>query len=200
MLWNFGATCGIYGVMYAGMATAEGTWSSVIVLVNFFFGIIVFHEGVKSFADTCASFVLLSFGLVGMSLYSSPSKTPDRSKSKSLTAAAYEYETISTEFPPTSNGSGSMSEGLSILRQRQSTTADEDHDLEAVVNDNAGEKGPKDTFILFGSIIISKRDIGIVASVINGLCGGTSLVPMHYAAEEGFAGKFRDTIRMVNSQ
>ena len=36
-------------------------------------------------------------------------------------------------------------------------------------------------------------------SVINGLFGGTSLVPMHYAAEESFAGKFRDAIRMANS-
>jgi hypothetical protein len=192
MLWNFGATCGIYGVMYAGMATAEGTWSSVIVAVNFFFGILVFHEGVKSFTDTCASFVLLSIGLVGMSVYSSPSAAP-------TTTGSTKPDEIESRLQPRrpilSNGSRNSgkqdsdlegSESRSMLRQRQVSMSD--GDMEEGTRDDAGEKGPKDTLILFGSIILSKRDLGIIASAVNGLCGGTSLVPMHYAAQEGFAG------------
>lgn len=191
-LWNFGSTCGIYGVMYAGMATAEGTWSSVIVAVNFFFGILVFHEGVKSFAETCGSFVLLSIGLVGMSLYSTPSSSsspkPEEIESVNrLRRPTHSNDSRAKLNPDDHEDFESGSESKSMLRQRQSTMSD--NEMEEGNYDDAGDKGPKDTLILFGSIILSKRDLGIVASAVNGLCGGTSLVPMHYAAQEGFAGE-----------
>uniref|UniRef100_A0A7S1CZ67 Uncharacterized protein n=1 Tax=Cyclophora tenuis TaxID=216820 RepID=A0A7S1CZ67_CYCTE len=35
---------------------------------------------------------------------------------------------------------------------------------------------------------LSHRQLGIGAAAMNGLCGGTSLVPMHYAAQAGFQG------------
>lgn len=187
------------------MATAEGTWSSIIVMVNFFFGILVFHEGVKSFAETCVSFVLLSFGLVGMSLYSTPNvknvknvnnvNNVKQSSSKALrkTETGKERQSLS------SGGQGGADddefESDRRSRYRKASTHSDDSDVEAAIDntnnidDGAGEKGPKDNIILFGSIILSKREVGITAAAINGLCGGTSLVPMHYAAEEGFSGK-----------
>lgn len=202
-LWNFGATCGIYGVMYAGMATAEGTWSSIIVMVNFFFGILVFHEGVKSFAETCASFVLLSFGLVGMSFYSTPNVKQSSSKTlrKTESGKGKERQSLSSGAPGGADDDEFESSDRRS-RYRKASTHSDDSDVEAAnsIDDGAGEKGPKDNIILFGSIILSKREVGITAAAINGLCGGTSLVPMHYAAEEGFSGKsaFSDQLVLQN--
>jgi hypothetical protein len=175
--------------MLAGMATSEGTWSSVIVLVNFVFGILVFHEGVKSFADTCFSFFLITAGLIGMSLYSSPQP---QEQEKQVNQPMIEAATNQSEE---NNVKKSRQKGL---RQRQASSDDENYDEEAVPVepfDKAGEKGPKENFLLSlpamgsSSLILSRRDLGIIAAAINGFCGGTSLVPMHYAAEEGFGGK-----------
>jgi Transmembrane family, TMEM144 of transporters len=61
---------GIYGIRYAGLAVAVGTWSSIIVITSFLFGIIVFQESVRSFMGALCAFTLLMIGLIGMSRYS----------------------------------------------------------------------------------------------------------------------------------
>ena len=67
-----GATAGIYGIRNAGLAISVGTWSSLIVISSFFWGIFVFGEGVKSVHGACAAAFVLVIGLVGMSVYSAP--------------------------------------------------------------------------------------------------------------------------------
>lgn len=52
ILWVSGGTLGIYGIRSAGMAIAVGTWSSVMVLVNFIWGILIFKGA--SICDTLA--------------------------------------------------------------------------------------------------------------------------------------------------
>lgn len=69
LFWVPGASCGIYGIRNAGLATAVGTWSSIQVLTSFVFGIIVFKEEVRSFNSACLAFLWLVAGLVGMSRY-----------------------------------------------------------------------------------------------------------------------------------
>ena len=71
-LFVTGGTCGIYAIRNAGIAVAVGTWASIIVCVNFTWGILIFNEPIKSFWESCIAFVLLLSGLVGMSKYSSP--------------------------------------------------------------------------------------------------------------------------------
>lgn len=196
LLWVPGATFGIYGVMYAGMATAEGTWSSVIVIVNFFWGICVFHEGVKSFTETCFAFLLLTIGLVGMSIYSSPSK-PKRTKRKTSTmeiSPVSGESFISTDDNDTEADSDvipdSTRERSKATTRRKLQSAVAPADVESnFKGKNYDSKGPKDRFIFFnGKLILTRRHLGIIAAAINGLCGGTSLIPMHYAAQEGYSG------------
>ncbi|CAJ1947201.1 unnamed protein product [Cylindrotheca closterium] len=69
-LWVTGGACGIYGIRKAGMAIAVGTWASLMVCVNFTWGILIFREPVHSFLESCMAFGLLLVGLVGMSKYS----------------------------------------------------------------------------------------------------------------------------------
>jgi len=74
LFWVPGATCGIFGIRNAGLAVAVGTWSSIIVVVSFAWGILVFKEGVKHAGSAACAICLLISGLLGMARYSSPSK------------------------------------------------------------------------------------------------------------------------------
>jgi hypothetical protein len=51
---------------------AKGTWSSVIVLTSFAWGIFVFEEHVKTKAGACCACATLICGLIGMSWFSRP--------------------------------------------------------------------------------------------------------------------------------
>jgi len=51
---------------------AKGTWSSVIVLTSFAWGIFVFEEHVKTKAGACCACATLISGLIGMSWFSRP--------------------------------------------------------------------------------------------------------------------------------
>ena len=72
LFWVPGASCGIYGIRNAGLAVAVGTWSSIIVVSSFIFGIVIFEEEVKSIEHTAAAFMILISGLIGMSRYAEP--------------------------------------------------------------------------------------------------------------------------------
>lgn len=76
IFWVPGATCGIYGIRNAGLAIAVGTWSSIMVVSSLIFGIIIFEEKVKSFAQTLGAFFVLFIGLIGMSRYAAPTASP----------------------------------------------------------------------------------------------------------------------------
>mmetsp|Transcript_14889 Transcript_14889/g.18942 ORF Transcript_14889/g.18942 Transcript_14889/m.18942 type:complete len:438 (+) Transcript_14889:36-1349(+) len=72
IFWVPGAMAGIYGIKNAGLAISVGTWSSIVVLSSFFWGVFVFREGVKSVPRACCAVLLLCTGLVGMAKYSQP--------------------------------------------------------------------------------------------------------------------------------
>lgn len=141
LLWVVGGTGGIYGIRMAGLAVAVGTWASIMIMVNFVFGILVFAEPVYDIWDTCCSFLLLILGLVGMSRFSAP-------KPK-------EQEVVSGDY----------------IQQQE----------------------PEEPLIhaeLFnGAVKLTKRQCGIAGAAMNGIFTGCSLLPLHYAKEEGFAGE-----------
>ena len=72
IFWVPGATAGIYGIRNAGLAISAGTWSSLIVISSFCWGIFIFGEKVKSIQGASGAAFTLILGLVGMSVYSSP--------------------------------------------------------------------------------------------------------------------------------
>lgn len=76
-LWVMGGTCGVYGIRLAGLAIATGTWSSIMILVNFIWGIGVFHEPVNSIFNAAVAFGFLAMGVVGMAHFSSSNKKED---------------------------------------------------------------------------------------------------------------------------
>jgi len=73
LLWVLGGTGGVVAVRWAGMSTAIATWASVMIMVNFVWGILVFREPVANLPHTLAAFGLLTLGLIGMSRFAAPS-------------------------------------------------------------------------------------------------------------------------------
>ena len=74
IFWVPGATAGIYGIRNAGLAISVGTWSSLIVVSSFSWGILVFREEVKSIPGAFCAMLMLCAGLGGMSRFSHPPK------------------------------------------------------------------------------------------------------------------------------
>ena len=76
-----GGMAGIMAIRNAGIALSIGTWASVMIVVNFFWGIVIFQEPVQSLTGTTGAFCMLGMGLIGMtrnsSLSSSSSPTND---------------------------------------------------------------------------------------------------------------------------
>lgn len=70
LFWVPAGVAAIYSVQNAGLALAQGFWSSLIVLVSFSWGIFVFQEQVKSTFGAVISVVIMVVGIWGMSHYS----------------------------------------------------------------------------------------------------------------------------------
>lgn len=129
-----------------------------MILVNFFFGIIIFQEPVHDMFGTASSFLLLTVGLVGMSRYSAPQ--PTKQTRDSLSSKALEL-------------------------QREEQLEEQSWMAEASTIDPTAPH-----VVLFGGHLpLTRRQCGMAGAVANGIFTGCSLVPLHYAKEEGFGGE-----------
>ena len=170
--FTFFFSIGIYGIRMAGLAIAVGTWASIMIMVNFLFGIVIFREPVYDILGTLASFVLLIIGLVGMALYSAPQKgdTPTPSSSSSL---IQNLEDNSGQMTPMEDP---LTQDLVVNGERMDIQLGEMRSSHVHAH-----------FVLCG-IPLSQRQCGILGAAMNGVFTGSSLVPLHYAKEEGFGG------------
>ena len=137
-----------------------------MVIINFFFGILVFKEPVADVWGTVCSFILLIVGLVGMSHYSSPEQSHHE-----------EIVDSEEEEPP------------EPAQNYQTLRVTEDEEQESI-DDDDNEVEENDIFLVLfnGHVSLTKRQCGILGAVMNGVMTGGSLIPLHYAAEEGFGG------------
>lgn len=176
-LWVSGGSCGILGIRNAGMAVAVGTWASVMVLVNFVWGILIFREPINSFSHTCMAFASLSCGLVGMSKYSAVSKpTPASTNNRE------EVELVASRFSIDKN-----------LTSRRRVDEEELAPMIPSTSDHRDEEEAKDDKEVVHTVIagfpLTQRESGILFAVLNGLLAGSSLIPMHFAKAQGFMGR-----------
>lgn len=208
-LWVLGGTGGIYAIRMAGMAISVGTWASVMICVNFIWGILIFQEPVASIAGTMGAFCLLGCGLVGMSWNSSP-MAPQRSTERAQLIQSAPTERIEVEEATTSgvvpkrkqvdkhrlesadtadeethqslvrgNSCDSFQDGISRDDTEDDTLKPSHHCLEIL--------GPANRITLFG-VSMTRHQAGICGAVFNGLMAGSSLLPLHFARKHGFGG------------
>jgi hypothetical protein len=205
LLWVLGGTGGVVAVRYAGMATAVGTWASVMIFVNFVWGILVFKEPVANMYDTTAAFVLLTIGLVGMSKHSSPT----RSHASRVELVEDHHQSINNLMNYSSFHSPDVEKQLlkekdgllsgcptSILGRTNSMDAklftsyrSDDSSENDFYFDEVPTFNPETHIQIMGDgMVLQKRTVGILAAIFNGLMSGSSLIPLHYAEREGFGG------------
>ena len=178
-LWVLGGTGGIYAIRMAGLAVAVGVWASVMIAVNFVWGILVFHEPIHDIPGTLAAFLLLTLGLVGMSLYAAPDATAPKDNIESSVemernAQSWDkenddeqYDTRYDRLDNPSSSQDALAGGL--------TNSQEIYDKNRIVFDCY-------------NIQLTERQAGIAGAVFNGLMTGSSLIPLHYAKAQGYGG------------
>lgn len=230
---------------------AVGTWSSIIVLTSFTWGILVFEERVKSRSGAVGAVGMLICGLVGMAYFSgakSKEKSLGDDKVNKLTQKDLETaedDTKKIRLPKTklkaeapqpieedgdddiideegmrkrqkTNPKASKTKGMKRKRSnlpidtsKESTprnsiqSAPKSMPLTALEMESLLQSAPdgaikeekssrlekKNTISLFnGDIVLTRRQAGLLAAAFNGLWGGTNLVPLHFASQEGFGG------------
>jgi glucose uptake protein GlcU len=206
LFWVPGAACGVYAIRNAGLAIAVGTWSSIMVLTSFIFGILVFKENVKSLAHTCAAFTLLICGLLGMSKYSAHmpegktvvdySHGTDKSPSK-LGVVAPVVGALRRMCAPVvpldamkrTGSSDGSDDNMESLEMEPLTDAVDDED-DIMGHSNGNDVDTKKTIhkdrlvFLGGRVSLTRRELGVLAAVVNGAWGGMNLIPLHYALRD----------------
>jgi len=186
-MWVVGGCGGIYGIRMAGMAIAVGTWASIMIMINFFFGILMFHEPVYDIWGTVCSFLLLMLGLVGMSHYSSPEQSKQQQCHRELVPLDEESSEVVVD-PNHRNYSGD--DEMNNYQSMEPTTTQREDDPTPQQQQPQPQQTEYEYHVsLFGGLVsLTKRQCGIAGAVMNGFFTGGSLVPLHYAGKEGFGG------------
>jgi hypothetical protein len=188
IFWVPGGVAGIYGIRNAGLAIAVGTWSSIIVLTSFFWGIGVFEEHVRSELGACGACLTLVVGLIGMARYSKP---PNRIKvhDQKNDSTIDDEEIILSRVPSTSELKVDVSKrtlSRKVSKEKNSNNGTDDNEIphqslpkpdplemEALLQDDDVETQEKKKAISIGQFTVTRRQMGIIAAMFNGLWGGT---------------------------
>lgn len=200
LFWVPSGIAAIYAVKNAGLAVSQGTWSSLIVLVSFFWGIFIFHECVHSKQMSSVAIFFMISGLWGMSYYSSNTHLDNN----------HNYDRHPDDFCLDSIMKDIRKDPhATTLNKRRSTTTtatknEKDFHYIKVYNQNTVNNNISHTYdvndendktcldlnpmkcddIEKESLYpISKRRyvLGLLSAIFNGLWGGSIMVPMHFS-------------------
>lgn len=180
-----GGTAGYYGVQNAGLATAQGISCSLKVIVSFAWGLIVFHEPVRSVGGSIASVSLMIMGLVGMSLFSSRqserSLQPDDENENRVDNDSSEIESFLGERLSNAHDNDTTPP-VTGYRNLEDATMDKTNYEEIIEPGQLDSIPSHDPEATTASRSRRQRFWGIVGAIIDGGYGGSVLVPMHYSA------------------
>lgn len=171
LFWVPGGTAGIYAVRNAGLAVSQGTWSALKVMVAFVWGIGIFREHVRSKLGATVAVLLLITGLWGMSYFSSSKKRSQGQPNEER----HEEEVVGVD-------ENDLEEPLLEAAEDndESTASDEPRLVEeASPTDTEGELDP--SLVGFRFFKLSRRTMGMICACVDGIWGGSILVPMHFA-------------------
>jgi glucose uptake protein GlcU len=196
-----GGMCGVYAVKNAGLATSQGIWSSLKVLVSFVWGMFIFDELVKSRAGACFAVFLISVGLVGMSYFSSPDAVSIAAQGQEDDNMIQPSEATTMLHEETTINENDIEERLYgdfDPHQRSETANDNDLSAPLLLAEPAGrEQLPKRPIpmISFNQTAVedavvlqctfTKRQLGLICAVFDGIWGGSFLVPLHFSKYQG---------------
>lgn len=189
-----GGVSGIFGIRNAGLAISVGSWSSITVLVSFIWGMLVFHEHVQSVVKTWAGIALMILGFSGMTYFSTPKTSVVQEGGESLSVENNSGEICQENGAIEIDGTDSLREPL--LEEGSIDQVDSVHEASEDDNQIHLEISDSETHILaddkdesskiqFLGITWNRRLLGILGASVDGILGGSNLVPMHYAKAGG---------------
>jgi len=194
LFWVPGAACGIYAIRNAGVAVAVGTWSSIQVITSCIFGILIFEESVKDTTQTIMAIATLMVGLVGMSLYSDPSASGGNiaqstnsmgiaSSSDHVPIGACDSDELVCQMPPR-KVKRSVSETKVLPFEMEFADEISQPLIDSAPDNDAKDRNPRMVRLLGGRIVMTQRQLGLLAAIVNGAWGGLNLIPLHYAQRD----------------
>ena len=174
----------VCGVRTAGLAIAQATLASLIVLVSFSWGIFFFKERVKSLASACSAVLLIVGGIWGMSHFSSPSTNKRGNDVAETEMVELKKQNSDTSRNP--SDSNNENDDNPLINDVESTNNRVNRKI--IHKHKAGFEA---NVIWFSEYINKKynirttpRMIGISCSGFGGVWGGTQMVPLQYSSEE----------------
>ncbi len=75
--WVPAGVAAVVSVQHVGLGVGQGTWSSIIVLVSFSWGVFYFGESLYSYPISVFGLLCLMGGVAGMAYFSAQEKTVD---------------------------------------------------------------------------------------------------------------------------
>jgi CEO family (DUF1632). len=185
MLWVTGGACGIFGIRNAGLAISVGTWSSITVLVSFSWGIFVFGEKVQSPRQTLLGVLLMILGFIGMTYFSSSTESEIISSSNDLSLVVEENVHAGLSEPLLENTQDAGKNESENLEEGDPPLDDSIGGIEALVSNKvqSNDKGccEKSQHMVCLGIKWDRKVLGVLGAVVDGILGGSNLVPMKIA-------------------
>jgi glucose uptake protein GlcU len=158
LFWVPAGVAAIYAVQHAGLALAQGFWSSLIVLVSFSWGIFVFQEQVKSTFGAILSVMIMVFGIWGMSYYSAVDHDEDDDDDDTYRDFRSESSSMLEDYQMVENAIDDCRQPIIPIHDETLNTRNHQYNRQ--------------------------KRIGLLAAAFNGIWGGSVMAPMKYAPEE----------------
>lgn len=185
MLWVTGGACGIFGIRNAGLAISVGTWSSITVLVSFSWGIFVFGEKVQSPRQTLLGVLLMILGFIGMTYFSSCTESEIISSLNDLSLVVEENVHAGLSEPLLENTQNVGKNESENLEEGDPPLDDSIGGIEALVSNKCqnNDRGcyDKSQHMVCLGIKWDRKVLGVLGAVVDGILGGSNLVPMKIA-------------------
>lgn len=172
-MWVTGGVCGIFGIRNAGLAVSVGTWSSITVLISFSWGIFFFNEQVQSVAGTVFGVLLMIFGFIGMAYFSSLKdcdETETLDSDLSLEIGGDLTESL------LENGEEEMQE-----QNEEELREQTENEVRNIIQETDKVAADDESSVFFLGIKWDRIVLGILGAAIDGVLGGSNLIPMKLA-------------------
>jgi len=150
-IWTPASCASIFGIKYLGLGVSQGSWSGIIMVTSFVWGVAYFSYPVEHIALTILALVLLLLGSSGLA----------------ITGAGILRRLGLPEYIPADDEKHSSCNNVSINKEEESLLGN---------NNNTSNTEPTPTT---PTVTVFQRIIGVICVLIVGLFAGSVMVPFN---------------------
>ena len=161
--WVPAGVAAVISVQHVGLGVGQGTWSSIIVLVSFCWGVLFFKEKLQSVGVAIFGIICLMFGVGGMAYYSAQASSESNDKNED------KYIELNAE-----KNSDDETTSILIKNNKNNDNNTNNKEVHHITTSSTTSKRQYFNFYKY----FSRRQIGMLAAVFNGIWGGSNMVPL----------------------